>query len=390
MRSKSSRVSSVTRKFAFRPRIESIEDRLLMAVITVTSTGDAINASDGVVTLREAITAANDNKNISDVVGVGAYGHDTIDFDMPGTGVHTIRPTSALPIITDHVTIDGYSQHGSAPNTNPVGQGLNGTLLIEIDGENAGNVRFGMLEFQTTDSVVRGLVINRTQGEKIGIDGVGTAGDILIEGDYIGTDATGTAGFAASPNPNSNARDGISIGSRGNTLGGTTPAARNLISGNIGSLQVSYGVNDISSSPLGIANFVQGNLIGTDRTGTMALGNGSGGVAGGSGLDGVGQLVVGGPEAGAGNLISGNGGIGVHIINGMVQANLIGTDATGTLPLGNATGVQTLGNVVVEHNTIAFNTVAGVQFTDINDVPTMGNLITQNSIFSNFGPGDRN
>ena len=101
----------------------------------------------------------------------------------------------------------------------------------------------------------------------------------------------------------------------------------------------------------------------------------------------MGQLVVGGPEAGAGNLISGNGGIGVHIINGVVQGNLIGTDVTGTLPLGNATGVQTLGNVVVEHNTIAFNTVAGVQFTDINDVATTGNLITQNSIFSNFGPG---
>jgi Domain of unknown function DUF11 len=387
MRSKSSRVTTVRRKSAYRPRIESMENRLLMAVITVTSTGDAINATDGVVTLREAITAADDNKNISDVIGVGAYGNDTIAFDIPGSGVHTIAPTSPLPIITDPVTIDGYTQPGSAPNTNPVGQGLNGKLLIEIDGEDAGDVRFGMLEFQTTDSVVRGLVINRTQGEKIGIDSVGTAGDILIEGDYIGTDATGTSGFAASPNPNSNARDGVSMGSRGNTIGGTTAAARNLISGNIGSYAVSYGVNDNSSFPLGITNFVQGNLIGTDRTGTVALGNGSGGVAGGSGADGVGQLVVGGPEAGAGNLIAGNGGIGVRIINGVVQGNLIGTDVTGTLPLGNATGVQTLGNVVVEHNTIAFNTVAGVQFTDINDVPTMGNLITQNSIFSNFGPG---
>ena len=74
MRSKSSRVTTVRRKSAYRPRIESLEDRRLMAVITVTGTGDAINPTDGVVTLREAITAANDNKNISDVVGVGAYG----------------------------------------------------------------------------------------------------------------------------------------------------------------------------------------------------------------------------------------------------------------------------------------------------------------------------
>ena len=172
------------------------------------------------------------------MVGVGAYGADTIAFDIPGTGVRTIRPTSALPIITDPVTIDGYTQPGSAPNTNPVGQGLNGTLLIEIDGENAGDVRFGMLEFQTTDSMVRGLVINRTQGEKIGIDSVGTAGDIQIEGNYIGTDATGTAAFAASPTRTPTTATESSSGSRGNTIGGTTPAARNLISGNIGS----YGV----------------------------------------------------------------------------------------------------------------------------------------------------
>ena len=67
------------------------------------------------------------------------------------------------------MTIDGYTQPGSAPNTNPVGQGLNGTLLIEIDGENAGDVRFGMLDIEGGNSTVRGLVINRTQGVKIGL-----------------------------------------------------------------------------------------------------------------------------------------------------------------------------------------------------------------------------
>ena len=87
--------SIVHRASSCRPEIESMETRCLMAVITVTSTGDAINATDGVVTLREAITAADSNKNISDVVGVGAYGTDTIAFDIPGPGVHTIRPTSA-------------------------------------------------------------------------------------------------------------------------------------------------------------------------------------------------------------------------------------------------------------------------------------------------------
>ena len=168
--------SIVHRASSCRPEIESMETRCLMSLITVTGTGDAINATDGVVTLREAITAANDNKNISDVVGVGAYGTDTIAFDIPGPGVHTIVPTSPLPAITDPVTIDGYTQPGSAPNTNPVGQGLNGKLLIEIDGENAGNVQFGMIDIETDDCTVRGLVINRTQGVKIGLnDGVRSA-----------------------------------------------------------------------------------------------------------------------------------------------------------------------------------------------------------------------
>ena len=119
-----------------------------MSVITVTGTGDAINATDGVVTLREAITAANSNKNISDVVGVGAYGNDTIAFNIPGTGVQTIRPTSALPTITDPVTIDGYTQPGSPPTPIRSARGSTARCSIEIDGENAGDVRFGMLEIQ--------------------------------------------------------------------------------------------------------------------------------------------------------------------------------------------------------------------------------------------------
>ena len=94
MRRLRSRATAARRTSSYRPLLEVVEDRLLMAVITVTSAGDAISATDGVVTLREAITAANSNKNVSDVVGVGAYGADTIDFHIPGAGVQTIAPTS--------------------------------------------------------------------------------------------------------------------------------------------------------------------------------------------------------------------------------------------------------------------------------------------------------
>ena len=145
MRSKSSRVTTVRRKSAYRPRIESLEDRLLMAVITVTSTGDAINADGRAGHAARGDHGGQRHKNIGNVVAVGAYGtDDTIAFDIPGPGVHTIALTSPLPVITDPLTIDGYTQPGSVPNSNPVGQGLNATLLIELVGTGAGTAAAGL------------------------------------------------------------------------------------------------------------------------------------------------------------------------------------------------------------------------------------------------------
>ncbi len=182
---------------------------------------------------------------------------------------------------------------------------------------------------------------------------------------------------------------------RGDTIGGTTPAARNLISGNVdrgSSIPSAYGIAFQGAASNNIDSLVEGNLIGTDVTGTHALGNDSGGIAGGVSEPNVGSVIVGGTAAGAGNLISGNGGIGVASRNGVVEGNFIGTDVTGTSPIGNSVGVSATGNVLIAQNTIAFNTTAGVDLPGISNqfgatVPTTGNLITQNAIFSNFGPG---
>ena len=111
---------------AMQPAVEA-------ATITVTDTGDTI-AVDGLVTLREAITSANNNADVNaDVVAVGAYGTDTINFNIAGTGVHTIAPFPALPTITDPVIIDGYTQPGSAANTQTT-NGDDAVLLIELNG----------------------------------------------------------------------------------------------------------------------------------------------------------------------------------------------------------------------------------------------------------------
>src|SRR6516165_6916809 len=113
-----------------RPDVEALEQRSLLATITVTGTGDTI-AKDGVVTLREAITAANTNADPSGDTTPGDPGLDTIAFNIPGTSVHTISLTSNLPTITEPITIDGYSQPGSRANT--LADGDNAVLLIELD-----------------------------------------------------------------------------------------------------------------------------------------------------------------------------------------------------------------------------------------------------------------
>src|SRR5205085_8232721 len=86
-------------------------------VFTVTNTNDT-----GMGSLRQAILDAN------------SMGGGTINFTIPGGGVHTISPMTVLPTITQTVTIDGYSQPGSSPNPNPPTMGIMATLLIELSG----------------------------------------------------------------------------------------------------------------------------------------------------------------------------------------------------------------------------------------------------------------
>ena len=138
-----------------------------------------------------------------------------------------------------------------------------------------------------------------------------TASGNLVIGNYIGTDVAGTA---AIPN-----EGGIDIVAPGNTIGGTDPDARNLISGN--------NATGIYLEASG--NLIQGNYIGTDATGTAAVGNAPAGISGTSaGSDNT----IGGTDTGAGNLISGNTGPGI-LLNAtgiLVLGNRIGTDAAGT------------------------------------------------------------
>lgn len=129
----------------------------------------------------------------------------------------------------------------------------------------------------------------------------------LIQGNSIGTDALGAATI-----PNEN-RGLWLAGSSNTVVGGTAPAARNLISGNGGE---GIRVEDASN------NTIQGNYIGTDLSGVKPLGNAGNGIF----ITSASQTnLIGDGQAGAGNAIAYNGGDGISIAGEPAQSNSAST-----------------------------------------------------------------
>jgi hypothetical protein len=329
---------------------------LLAATVTVNDAGDSTNAcattGTGTCTLRDAITFANANAG------------STIAFGIAGAGVHTIAPASALPEITATVTIDGYTQPGSSPNT--LAAGDDAVLNIQLSGPGvSGGVG---LDVAASHSAIRGLVINGFNSCIRFL--LGTATNNTVAGNFLGVDPTG---MTAVPT----AAGVLIIGQASNTIGGTSPADRNVISGCNPS-----GIN-ISS---GSGNVIEGNFIGTNAPGTAAIPNLQGLTINAPGTQ------IGGTVTGAGNLISGNNeAILLTSADGsVVQGNLIGTDASGTGPLPNATrpvwifasGIIVGGITAGAGNVIAFNSAPGIGIAG-----GTGNTIRGNSIHDNASLG---
>jgi CSLREA domain-containing protein len=348
---------------------------LFAAVIVVNSSQDNVIAGDGLCTLREAILNANTNSDTTggDCIG-GSMGGDTIIFTLPAAGGLTITPTSALPVISDPVVIDGSSQSGyrllptrslgcadpfqAAP---PASQSI--TLsqpLIEINGTLAGNVNGFILD--TDNTVIRGLIINRFQ--RNGIVVVRDASDNLIEENYIGTDRSGT--MAQGNNW------GVQISDR--RLAPLENPNRNILRNNLISGNRQAGIvvaGDANTDTEG--NLIVNNLIGTDVTGTQALGN-TGTTSGYGVVLGDGNLVAGiGSRRPAqyhtvrGNVIAASYTYNVWVSNfasnNLITCNHIGTDVSGTLQLGNCIdglligGTQT--NGLSQFNVVQYNLISG-------------------------------
>jgi hypothetical protein len=340
--------------------LEQLEERTLLSTFWVTNTGDNSGVNPlpgaGTGTLRQAIIDA-------DAAATGtAANPDLIAFDIPttdpgynsSTGAFTIQPLSTLPTVTDTVTIDGYTQPGASPNTLTIGD--NAVLNIVLDGSLAGAV--DGLVIGAGNCTVRGFVIdNFGYGSGIVLNGSGND----VAGNFIGTDVMGES-VAANNN-------GIESNCSGNMIGGTSPAERNIISGNNSGLpDVADGGANPSDDGIsgGNGTLIQGNYIGTDKMGTSALPNG--GPNRGHGIYLSSNNTIGGTSAGAGNVISGNTAEAIGLVGNqnVVAGNMIGTTANGLAALDNGDGIHITGN----SNTIGGTTASA-----------------RNIISGNAGPG---
>ncbi|WP_301103427.1 DUF6701 domain-containing protein [Propionivibrio sp.] len=363
-------------------------------------TQTVINTLDsGAGSLRQAIIDSN-----------AASGTSIINFAVVGagcaSGICTITPASALPVITYPVTIDATTQSGYTLTT----------PKVVISGASASDATG--LDITAGNSTVQGLVINGFY-KQISLR---TNGSNNVQRCFIGVTSGGTTSIFGQ-------NYGIEITSSNNLIGGATSASRNVIgvthygidvrgSNNTISFnyiginaagtaaltkKTSYGIYEWGSGTvIGPGNVVSGtsatgitstswnaiiigNYIGTNAAGTAAVPNGFYGISAG----GLGPTRIGGTIASERNVISGNTtGYGIYAQGRtvLIQGNYIGTNAAGTAALPNNIGVAAFGyggiiggTTAAERNIISGNSTAGIHLeSSAGRVP--GELVQGNYI----------
>jgi Bacterial Ig-like domain (group 3)/PKD domain/Bacterial pre-peptidase C-terminal domain/RTX calcium-binding nonapeptide repeat (4 copies) len=415
-----------SRRLESTPFVELLEERTLLALFVVSNTNDS-----GAGSLRQAIIGSN-----------AAGGSNTIDFQIGAPGSQqTIVLASGLPAVTKTVMLDGWSQ--GAP-------GYTGPPLIVLDGA---GLPIAGLNLSASNSTIRGLVINNMLGSGVNY-GIGVFGNNnFIEGNYIGTTADGTAAYGAqidfgvyilgSGNVIGTDGDGANDAAEGNLISGNfygmflqdlgvdptgnviagnkigtnaagTAAVPNTIFGvyihNLTVANTRIGTNGDGTSDtlerniisgngdagvldFGVGTVIAGNYLGTDLTGTVALGGGNVAIFPGSTNARVGVNPSDPNAAAERNIISGNVLYGVEVVGpgttgAVIAGNYIGLAADGTTQLSNtgsgvlvragATGTTVGGTSgSLTRNVISGSTGPGIRITDSG---TTGNVVEGNYI----------
>jgi hypothetical protein len=328
------------------------------------------NGGDG-IRIKDAGT--DGNKVQGNFIGLNAAGAAAIGNDFgveidTGAANNTVGGAiaGARNVISgnsgDGVLISGAGTTGNKVQGNFIGTDVTGAA--DLGNEFSGVFIFGGAADNTVGGAVAGVrnVISGNGFSGATIVDAGTTGN-QIQGNFIGLNAAGTADLGN----DSNGVD-ISVGAADNTVGGTTPLARNVISGNAenGVFIVSSGTN---------ANKIQGNFIGLAANGIAPLGNGENGVFIAAAAA---SNSIGGSEAGAGNIIAHNGGDGV----------LIGSSG-GFAAAGNGNSV--LGNSIFANGESGIDLGAddGVTANDASDIDSGPNdLLNRPVLTGAFLVGD--
>lgn len=342
-----------------------------------------------------AMTLADTNVTVKGLVfnGVAAFSA-TITVGAVGTGSH---------IVGNFV---GTDETGTIDASEGSGVSIKGVGGVHVGGTAAAD-----------RNIISGNATGVSITGQIGLDAIGN----IIENNYIGTDASGTLAVANGT--------GVSLSYTGedlsnNIIGGTAPASRNVISGNTGDgvyidnptgtgneiLGNYIGTNAAGAAALpnnvgvhlaaGNGNSVDGNvisgntddgvsitnpdstsvlanLIGTDATGTAGLGNGGVGITVLSALDTeVGNGTLSGRNVISSNLVGISVEGGINSAGTTIRGNLIGTDATGTVDLGNSSDGVYLA-LSVSDVSIQFNVISGNGSRGIITSSNGGNIAIQ-------------
>lgn len=393
---------------------------LFFTYLSFSNTYTVTNTSDnGSGSLRQAIQNAN-----------VFPGNHIIEFKIPTTdpgfvsayGIWKISLLSSLPLITrSNLIIDGTSQSVFSSNSN-----LNGPEII-LDGNHLPWADYGFHIYNASSVTIKGFIIGRFV-TGIQISGANSQNNTIVS-NYLGCNhnATDTLGNTY----------GIYVlsGPHHNTIGGSTPELKNIVSGNnhVGIRIVNSNYNTIKGNFVGLnrfgnaalrnydgisieglskyniiggytaaeRNYVSGNVAygmlgfgagcnynkfignyaGTDTSGSFAIPNTYGLLFD----DGASYNTLGGRQPGAGNLLSGNSAYGVFLYNfGTVKdsviGNLIGTDKTGTSALPNANGIVIDGPAYghfISDNIISGNLQMGL---DIHIAGSDSNMVLSNKI----------
>lgn len=369
-------------------RVLSATDRAGMALVygpnPIANSPIVTNSKDsGVGSLRAAIYYGIDHPG------------STITFNIPPGdpghvgGIYSIKPSDQMTRLGSGTTIDGATQPGTA-----------GSPIVMLDGS-AGIYEHG-LRISEANCIVKGVSISNFGGSGVMLYGGATNNIIggstsaarnlisgnaergvlisdsgtnanIVRGNYIGLAANGTTAL-----PNGLSGVEITGGAQSNTIGGVSPGAGNIISGNTGD---GVSINGAGTN----SNVVQGNSIGLKVGGASASANG------GAGIDifgGAQSNIVGGAVAGSGNVISGNtaSGIIINAANGtFVQANRIGTNAAGSAAVANSqAGVYSFagsqnttigGTNAIARNIISGNAGDGIDLNGVSLTTVQGNYI---------------